>query len=177
MADNLLDVEIVAEDHFVWSGQARSVSARTIDGEVVILPGHLPMLAVLGDGEVVVEAADGEPVTAQANGGGFSVDSNRVTIAAAHAELYAEMPSWLAWSLTGVALVVLLTVVVIAWRLITLLRTPGSFKARLVSKAGDSGYGKPVVVSYNEYSVEIFAVYSVWPRPRVSVPRHCLDVT
>src|SRR5690625_1767581 len=87
------------------------------------------------------------------------------------------MPSWLAWSLTGVALVVLLTVVVIAWRLITLLRTPGSFKARLVSKAGHSGPGKPVVVSYNEYSVEIFAVYSVWPRPRVSVPRHCLDVT
>src|SRR5699024_5051509 len=87
------------------------------------------------------------------------------------------MPSWLAWSLTGVALVVLLTVVVIAWRLITLLRTPGSFKARLVSKAGHSGPGKPVVVSYNEYSVQIFAVYSVWPRPRVSVPRHCVDDT
>src|SRR5699024_4582409 len=87
------------------------------------------------------------------------------------------MPSWLAWSLTGVGLVVLLTVVVIAWRLITLLRAPGSFKARLVSKAGDSGYGIRVVVSYNEYSVDIFAGYSVWPRPRVSVPRHCLDVT
>src|SRR5699024_50320 len=87
------------------------------------------------------------------------------------------MPSWLAWSLTGVALVVLLTVVGIAWRLITLLRTPGSFQARLVSQAGVSGYRKPVVVSYHEYSVEIFAVYSVWPRPRVSVPRHCLDVT
>lgn len=87
------------------------------------------------------------------------------------------MPSWLAWTLTGVALVVVLTVVIIAWRLITLLRTPGSFKARLVSKAENSGPGKPVVVSYNEYSVEIFAVYSVWPWPRVSVPRHCLDVS
>lgn len=89
MADNLLDVEIVAEDHFVWSGQARSVSARTIDGEIGVLPGHLPLLAVLGDGEVVVEAADGEAITAQAQGGFFSVDEDRVTIAAAQAELSA----------------------------------------------------------------------------------------
>lgn len=89
MADQLLDVEIVAEDHFVWSGQARSVSARTIDGEIGILPGHTPMLAVLGDGEVVVEGANGEAITAEANGGFFSVDKDRVTIAAAQAELSA----------------------------------------------------------------------------------------
>ena len=83
MADNLLNVEIVAEDHFLWSGQARSVSARTIDGEIGILPGHQPLLAVLGDGEVVIEAADG------AAGGFFSVDNDRVTIAATQAELSA----------------------------------------------------------------------------------------
>lgn len=58
-----------------------------------------------------------------------------------------------------------------------LLRTPGSFKARMVSNNDANRPGKPVVVSYNEYSVEIFAVYSIWPRPRVSVPRHILDVT
>ena len=87
------------------------------------------------------------------------------------------MPSWLAWTLTGVALVAFITVVIIAWRLIRLLRTPGSFKARLVSKHDVPRTGKPVVVSYNEYSVEIFAVYSIWPRPRVSVPRHRLEVS
>jgi F-type H+-transporting ATPase subunit epsilon len=89
MADNLLNVEIVAEDHFLWSGQARSVSARTIDGEIGILPGHTPLLAVLGDGEVVIEPAEGEAITAQANGGFFSVDDDRVTIAATQAELSA----------------------------------------------------------------------------------------
>ncbi|WP_022871295.1 DUF2550 family protein [Yaniella halotolerans] len=87
------------------------------------------------------------------------------------------MPSWLAWTLTVVALVACLTVVIIAWRLMILLRTPGSFKARLVSKDDAPRPGKPVVVSYNEYSVEIFAVYSIWPRPRVSVPRHVLEVS
>lgn len=89
MAENLLNVEIVAEDHFLWSGQARSVSARTIDGEIGILPGHTPLLAVLGDGEVVIEAVDGQAITAQAQGGFFSVDDDRVTIAATQAELSA----------------------------------------------------------------------------------------
>lgn len=87
------------------------------------------------------------------------------------------MPSWLAWTLAGVALAVFVTAVIIAWRLMMLLRTPGSFKARLVSNDEATPADKPVVVSYNEYSVEMFSVYSMWPRPRVSVPRHCLDVS
>lgn len=87
------------------------------------------------------------------------------------------MPSWLAWTLFAVAFIAFVTIVIIAWRVFTLLRTPGSFKARLVGHHDTNTPGKPVVVSYNEYSVEIFAVYSIWPRPRLTVPRHCLDVS
>ena len=46
-----LKVEIVSEERSVWNGTASAVSARTIDGEIGILPGHTPLLAVLGDGE------------------------------------------------------------------------------------------------------------------------------
>ncbi len=87
------------------------------------------------------------------------------------------MPSWLAWTLLGIAVAAFVTVIIIAWRLFMLLRTPGSFNARLVSKRDDEKPGRPVVVSYNEYSVEMFAVYSIWPRPLASVPRHCLEVS
>ena len=45
------------------------------------------MLAVLGDGEVVVRTTDGGTVTAQAHGGFFSVDHDRVVIAATSARL------------------------------------------------------------------------------------------
>ena len=86
------------------------------------------------------------------------------------------MPSWLAWTLLGIAVIAFATGIIIAWRLFTLLRTPGSFKARLVSKHDDDKPGKAVVVSYNEYSVEIFSAYSIWPRPLISLPRHSLDV-
>lgn len=87
------------------------------------------------------------------------------------------MPSWLAWTLLAAALLAFVVVVIFAWRLFTLLRTPGSFKARLVTDHETNQSGRPVVVSYNEYSVEIFSVYSIWPRPRLTVPRHYLDVT
>ena len=87
------------------------------------------------------------------------------------------MPSWLVWTLLAAALIAFVVIVIIAWRLFTLLRTPGSFKARLVPDYESNAPGRPVVVSYNEYSVEIFSVYSIWPRPRLSVPRHSLDVS
>jgi len=82
-----LDVEIVSEERSVWRGAATAVSARTAQGEIGILPGHTPMLAVLGDGEVLVRTADGGTVTAHANGGFFSVDHDRVVIAATTARL------------------------------------------------------------------------------------------
>jgi hypothetical protein len=87
------------------------------------------------------------------------------------------MPSWLAWTLLAAALLAFVVIVIIAWRVFTLLRTPGSFKARQVTDPATNQPGRPVVVSYNEYSVEIFSVFSIWPRPRGTVPRHSLDVT
>jgi F-type H+-transporting ATPase subunit epsilon len=82
-----LKVEIVSEERSVWTGTASAVSARTIDGEIGILPGHTPLLAVLGDGEVVVRTTDGSTVTAHAAGGFFSVDHDQVVIAATSARM------------------------------------------------------------------------------------------
>jgi len=50
-----LEVEIVAADHFVWSGAAKMVKARTSDGEIGILPGHSPLLAIMAEGELAIQ--------------------------------------------------------------------------------------------------------------------------
>ncbi|MET1154805.1 F0F1 ATP synthase subunit epsilon [Arthrobacter sp.] len=80
-----LEVEIVAADHFVWSGQATMVKARTSEGEIGILPGHTPVLAVLAAGELAIEPVSGDRITVNVDGGFFSVDSNRVVIVADNA--------------------------------------------------------------------------------------------
>jgi F-type H+-transporting ATPase subunit epsilon len=82
-----LEVEIVAADHFVWSGAASRVNARTSDGEIGVLPGHSPVLAVLAAGELSIVPVEGSRFTLQADGGFFSVDKDRVVIVADNAKL------------------------------------------------------------------------------------------
>jgi F-type H+-transporting ATPase subunit epsilon len=82
-----LTVSVVSADHEVWSGAAKQIIARTTEGEIGILPGHEPVLAILGQGEVRVTLLDGSVVTANAADGFLSVSANVVTIVARRAEL------------------------------------------------------------------------------------------
>ena len=52
MADTNLQVELVAADRLVWSGEATMVIARTTEGDIGVLPGHAPNLSLLVDGVV-----------------------------------------------------------------------------------------------------------------------------
>lgn len=85
----LLQVSVVAADQEVWSGAASMVVAKTSEGEIGILPGHEPMLAILAGGEVRVTTEDGSKITAQAAGGFLSVENNNVSVVASAAELVA----------------------------------------------------------------------------------------
>ncbi|KQM84028.1 F0F1 ATP synthase subunit epsilon [Agromyces sp. Leaf222] len=82
-----LKVSVVSADREIWSGEASMVVARTVEGQIGILPGHEPMLAVLAAGEVRVSLPDGEKITANAEDGFLSVQSNTVQIVASRAEL------------------------------------------------------------------------------------------
>ena len=77
-----LQVELVAADRKVWSGEASMVMARTTDGELGVLPGHTPLLGVLVEGEVRVDPVDGHTVTAMIDGGFLSVEHDRVVVVA-----------------------------------------------------------------------------------------------
>jgi F-type H+-transporting ATPase subunit epsilon len=82
-----LQVSLVSADQEVWSGTAKQIVARTTEGEIGILPGHEPLLAILATGEVRVTTADGNVVRANAEDGFLSVEHDTVTIVARGAEL------------------------------------------------------------------------------------------
>ncbi len=75
-----LQVELVAADRQVWSGEATMISARSVDGEMGILPGHTPTLVVLAPGDVRIHKSEGGVATATIDGGFLSVDEDRVRI-------------------------------------------------------------------------------------------------
>ena len=86
-----LNVTLVAVDREIWSGAASRVTARTLDGEIGILPQHEPVLALLADSPVRITTIAGEVIEAAVHGGFFAVDQNNVSILAESAELGGEI--------------------------------------------------------------------------------------
>ena len=87
-----LQVELVAVERKLWSGEATIVLARTTEGELGILPGHTPLLGQLAEGGVVtIRTESGEDVVVAAHGGFLSVTDRGVSILAEAAEISTEI--------------------------------------------------------------------------------------
>ena len=54
-----MQVEVVSADRVVWSGKSSNIIAKTVEGEIGILPGHEPVLGVLEPSAVVIFCEDG----------------------------------------------------------------------------------------------------------------------
>lgn len=88
---NDLNVEIVAADRKVWSGEASLIVARTTEGEIGIMPGHESVLGLLASGAVTVRTSAGDDVTAAVSSGFLSVSEDNVAILAELAVLSDEV--------------------------------------------------------------------------------------
>jgi F-type H+-transporting ATPase subunit epsilon len=86
-----LNVQLVAADRAIWSGTARIVIARTLDGDLGVLPGHALLLAELADGVVTIRTSEGPSVVAAVHGGFISVTEDSVSLLAESAELAEEI--------------------------------------------------------------------------------------
>ena len=89
-----LRVELVAPDGEIWSGRARMVIAKTLDGDLGVLTGHSPVLGILAEGSLVRivdpeagEDAAGEDVLAAVSSGFLAVADDRVSILSRGAQL------------------------------------------------------------------------------------------
>jgi F-type H+-transporting ATPase subunit epsilon len=82
-----LRVSVVSADREVWTGDTTMVVARTTEGQIGILAGHEPMLAILAQGQVRITRADGSTVAVDAEDGFLSVEHDMVTIVARQAAL------------------------------------------------------------------------------------------
>jgi F-type H+-transporting ATPase subunit epsilon len=90
-------VELVAPDGEVWSGFARMVIAKTLDGDLGILTAHPPVLGILAEGSLVrildpeEGAGDGNEVVAAVSSGFLAVRDDRVSVFARQAQLGSQV--------------------------------------------------------------------------------------
>src|SRR6185369_10914846 len=90
MVGGIEDVE--KKDRELWSGEARTVIAKTTEGDIGVLTGHSPVFGVLAEGSLVeILSDDADPVRAAVSGGFLSVADDRVSILAAQARLAQEV--------------------------------------------------------------------------------------
>ena len=90
MADPM-QVEVVSADRVVWSGASTNIIAKTVAGEIGILPGHSPVLGVLEPSAVTIFCEDGRRETIAVDGGFISVSRGRVSILSEYARLAGEL--------------------------------------------------------------------------------------
>jgi F-type H+-transporting ATPase subunit epsilon len=87
-----MNVELVAVERRIWSGEASFVLARTTVGEIGVLPGHEPTLAQLEDAGIVrIDGTDGTSTTVAVHGGFLHITPASVTVLAESAETAEEI--------------------------------------------------------------------------------------
>jgi F-type H+-transporting ATPase subunit epsilon len=92
MSDKHLTLELVTPEKVAWSAPADFVVLPAFDGEMGVLPGHMPFLVQLGAGEVRVTEKDA--VKRFAVSGGFAeIKDNVISLFAETAETAEQIDS------------------------------------------------------------------------------------
>jgi F-type H+-transporting ATPase subunit epsilon len=75
-----LRVRVVSPEKIVYQGEAGGLVAPAWDGMVGILPGHAPMIVLLGMGELTIDRVGGGAEEYHVAGGVLKVEKNEVVI-------------------------------------------------------------------------------------------------
>ena len=76
----MLKVSVISPETVLFEGETDSVVAPAYDGEVGILSGHAPLMALLGDGELRLGSGSGKRF--KVSGGFMQVLNNDVRVVA-----------------------------------------------------------------------------------------------
>ena len=90
MSDKHLTLELVTPEKVAWSAPADFVVLPAADGEMGVLPGHMPFLVQLGAGEVRV-MEKGEVKRFAVSGGFAEVKDDTISLFAETAEMSGEI--------------------------------------------------------------------------------------
>lgn len=83
-------LEIVTPDHVAYSGEVDSLVVRGVEGELGILPGHIPMVTPLQVAPIAVMNGK-KTIEIAVNGGFVEVRKDKVVVLAESAELPEEI--------------------------------------------------------------------------------------
>lgn len=91
MSNKLIKFEIVTPERTVLQEQVAQVTVPTKQGEITVLPGHIPLVASLMPGVIEIKKSDNNSEVISVSGGFIEVLKNKVVILADTAERAEEI--------------------------------------------------------------------------------------
>ncbi|MEA3464377.1 MAG: ATP synthase F1 subunit epsilon [Patescibacteria group bacterium] len=91
MSNKLIKFEIVTPEKIVLKEQVIQVTAPTRQGEITVLPGHIPLIASLQPGVIEIVKSDGTQDIMSVSGGFIEILKDKVVILADTAERAEEI--------------------------------------------------------------------------------------
>ena len=85
-----MKLNIITPERVVFSEDVDQVTIPTMDGEITVLPHHIPLVGLLKAGELIIKKG-GEIIPLAVSGGMFQVRADGVTILADTAERVEEI--------------------------------------------------------------------------------------
>jgi len=90
-SERQLAVKVLTPEGAVFEGNVRMVIAPSVEGEIGILPRHMPVVALLRPGETRLRITDGDDVVLATTTGYMSVEFDTVVILVQQAEPYGDI--------------------------------------------------------------------------------------
>ncbi len=81
MADTF-HLKITSPDRVFFEGEVTMVEINTTEGQIGVLPNHIPLTSVLAPGVCYLHVPDGEPLVCAIHGGFFEILQDKMTILA-----------------------------------------------------------------------------------------------
>ena len=75
-----MEVNVVKVNGIIWSGEADAVVIPGAEGELTVLPNHVPLVTALRKGRLVVKKEGDEVFTNDIEGGMLEVTGDRVSV-------------------------------------------------------------------------------------------------
>lgn len=85
-----LQVDIVSPEKVLFEGDAQMLVARSADGEIAFLTGHIPFIGVLRPDTVRIHLTDGNKINLDVESGFIEVSKDRITVLSDTAQLQIE---------------------------------------------------------------------------------------
>lgn len=80
----MLHVKIITPERAVYENDVLSITCQTVDGDITLLPEHIPLLTLLKDGVITLRRKEGEEYFS-AGSGYVETDGKNVHILISHA--------------------------------------------------------------------------------------------